>query len=162
MFPFFTFVRRFIFHLSRLFSILTFLGCFQFSPFLAVSFFTFFGCFCVAVLWVLRIWESFFHSQVFSTLYSFPTFATVPQVLRIWNSFVYSQVFFILHSFPTFGTICFYPWEPAALPWRLQGLPVRVETQTRSICLFKSHRLQPKLLVIRFYLCVRSCYRLLN
>ena len=40
------------------------------------SFFTFLRYFCVAVPRVLRIWESFFYSQAFFTLHSFPTFAT--------------------------------------------------------------------------------------
>ena len=34
------------------------------------------------------------------------------------------------------------PWEPAVLPWRLQGLLLRLETQTRSICWFISHSVQ--------------------
>ena len=30
------------------------------------------------------------------------------------------------------------PWEPAVLPWSLQGFILILETQTRSICLFDS------------------------
>ena len=38
-------------------------------------------------------------------------------------------------------------WEPAVLPWRLQGLPLRFETQTQLICLFESYSVQQKVLV---------------
>ena len=44
------------------------------------------------------------------------------------------------------------PWEPAVLPWRLQGLPLRFKTQTLPICLFESRSVQRKVLVGRFYL----------
>ena len=30
------------------------------------------------------------------------------------------------------------PWEPAVIPWNLQGFILILETQTRSICLFDS------------------------
>ena len=48
------------------------------------------------------------------------------------------------------------PLEPEVLPWRFQGLPLRFETQTRPICLFELNKVQQKVLVYRFYLCVRS------
>ena len=35
-----------------------------------------------------------------------------------------------------------FTWEPAVLPWRLQGLRLRFETQTQPICLFESHSVQ--------------------
>ena len=50
---------------------------------------------------------------------------------------------------------------PPALPQRLHGLPLRFETRARPICLFESHSVQQKVLVSRFYLCIRGCYRLL-
>ena len=31
-----------------------------------------------------------------------------------------------------------HPWEPAVLPWSLQGFILILETQTRPICLFES------------------------
>ena len=94
---------------------------------------TSFLCCCTARATDLR---GLFYSQAFFTLHSFPTFATVPQVLRISESFLYSQAFLTLRSFPTFGTNCL---ELKVLPWRLQGLPMRFEIQTRPICLFESH-----------------------
>ena len=48
------------------------------------------------------------------------------------------------------------PWEPAVLPWRLQGLPLRFKTQTQPICLFESHSVQQKVLVGRFHLMVTA------
>ena len=46
-------------------------------------------------------------------------------------------------------------------PSRLKGSPPRFEKQTRPICLFKSHSVWQKILLTRFYLCVRGCYELL-
>ena len=46
--------------------------------------------------------------------------------------------------------------EPIVLPWRLQGLPLWLETQTRSICLFESRSVQQKVFVGRFYLRVKT------
>ena len=40
--------------------------------------------------------------------------AVAPWVLWIWKSFFYSQVFFVLYSFPTFGITCFYPGLPGS------------------------------------------------
>ena len=56
---------------------------------------------------------------------------------------------------------------PAIQPWRLQGLPVagnsalkaagpRFKSQTWSMFLFESHSVQPKILVGRFYSCIRG------
>ena len=50
---------------------------------------------------------------------------------------------------------------PVVEPWSLQGLPMRFETQSRSICLLKSHSVQQKVLADRFYLCIRGCNKLL-
>ena len=44
----------------------------------------------------------------------------------------------------------------ASSSWRLQGLPLRFETQTRSICLAESESVQQKLLVDRLYLCIKA------
>ena len=111
----------------------------------------------------------------FSDAFISPTFFTmtmsgtslyvvVPWVLRIWKNFFYSQAFFTLLSFPTFGTtgcctslhLSRLPWEPAVLPWRLQDLRLSFETQTQPICLFESHSVKQKVLVDRFYLCVKA------
>ena len=48
------------------------------------------------------------------------------------------------------------PRKTAVLPWRLQGLPLSFETQTRPICLFESHNVQQKVLVGKFYLRVTT------
>ena len=37
-------------------------------------------------------------------------------------------------------------WEPAVLPWKLQGLPLRFKTQTWPIYLFELHSVQQKVL----------------
>ena len=60
------------------------------------------------------------------------------RMLRIWENNFYSHTFFTLHSFQMFGTTCFYQGFPGAdrrqvgslQPWRLQGIPLRFETQT--------------------------------
>ena len=117
--------------------------------------------FYVDVPRVLRIWESFFYSQAFFTLHSFPTFATVPRLLRIWERFFTLREFFLSYThFPTFGTTCNYQGFPGSRQffhaWRLQVLPLRFQTQIRPICLFESHNVQHKVLVGRFYLCVKA------
>ena len=44
------------------------------------------------------------------------------------------------------------PWEPAVLPWKLQGLPLSFKTQTWLICLFELHSVHKKALVGRLRL----------
>ena len=51
---------------------------------------------------------------------------------------------------------------PAVLLWRLQGFPLRFDTQTWPIGLFEPHSVRQKVLLGRFNLCVRDCYRLLH
>ena len=114
--------------------------------------------FYVNVPRVVRIWESFFYSQA---LFTFPTFATVPRLLRMWERFFTLREFFLSYThFPTFGTTCNYQGFPGSrqffLAWRLQVLPLRFETQIRPIFLFESHSVQQKVLVGRFYLCVKA------
>ena len=75
------------------------------------------------------------------------------------ESFFYTQAFFTLNFFPTFSTTCFYqrlPREPAILRWRLNGLLLRFERQTWLICLFESQSGLLKVLVGRFYLCIKD------
>ena len=85
--------------------------------------------------------------------YSFTASAT-----DLRECFLLSGVF----HFTVFPDICHnllllrLPWEPTILPWRLQDLPLRFETQTRLICLFESHSVQQKVLVGRFYLRVTA------
>ena len=47
---------------------------------------------------------------------------------------------------------------PAVQPWRLHCLPLRFETQTQPIFLFESHSVQQKVLVGRFYLCIKDLW----
>ena len=118
-FSFFTFFRCFIFHsagiyvfhLCWVFSFFTFLTCFLFHISRVFSFFQL--CSGVFVRRVLQMWESSLYSQAFITLHSVP---------YIWHNLLLSRL----------------PWEPAVLPWRLQGLPLRFKTQTRPVCLFES------------------------
>ena len=55
-------------------------------------------------------------------------------------AFFYPQVFFALRSFTDILNLRLSrpPWEPAVLPWSLQGFMLILETQTRPICLFDS------------------------
>ena len=88
-----------------------------------------FECFCVAVPRVLQVWESFFTLRSFLPYNPFRHLAQ-PILSRL-------------------------PWEMTVLPWRLLGLPLKFKTQTRPIFLFESHSVQQKVLVGRFYLCVK-------
>ena len=45
---------------------------------------------------------------------------------------------------------------PEVQPWKLQGLLLRFETQTRPICLFELPSVQQKVLVGWFYLCIKD------
>ena len=127
----------------------------------------FFGCFNFTTdfhyCWLHLFISRNFYSQVVFTLHSIPTFATVLRVLQIWESLFYSQAFFTLHSFPTFGTTCFYQGFPWSRQFFLERC--RASTKLRNIDpthLFESHSVRQKLLVIRFYLCVRGCYAVLT
>ena len=95
--------------------------------------------FCVVVSWVLRIWESVFYAQSFFTLNSFLLLSRLP-----WD-----------RQFCFEG--CRASQGPAVQLWRL-----RFETQTWPIGLFESHSVRQKVLLGRFNLCVRECYRLLH
>ena len=89
------------------------------------------------------------------------TFAIVPQVLQIWEIFFLpSGVFYITLLPHIYHNLLLSRllWELAVLPWRFQGLPLKLETQTRPICLFETHSVQEKVLVGRFYLCVKTLW----
>ena len=108
------------------------------------SFFNFFRCF---IFHLSRVFSVF----IFLGCFHFPPFSGV-------FIFHLSQVF---HFSPFSGVFAFlycacYGFERALfLPWWLQGLSLRFETQTRSICLFESHSVQQKVSVGRFYLYVK-------
>ena len=88
-----------------------------------------------------------------------PSVTVLLRLLRIWECFLLSGVFY-LTLFPDIWhnlILPRLPWEPAVLPWRLRGLPLRFETQTQPICSFESHSVHQKLLVGRFYLRVTAC-----
>ena len=64
----------------------------------------------------------------------------LPRALRFWvGPFLPTGAFL-----PNASSLTFYlrlsrpPWEPAVLPWSLQGFILILETQTRPICLFDS------------------------
>ena len=62
-----------------------------------------------------------------------------PRTLRFWVGIFYPQAFFTSRSSPTFYLhLSRPPWEPAVLPWILQGFILILETQTQPICLFDS------------------------
>ena len=89
--------------------------------------FRFFRCF--------YCWLYFFFHYCFFTVFVVTASAT-----DIWEGVFYSQAFFTLHSFLRFGTTYFYQGFPVAAVqlWRLQGFPLRFETQTHPICSFES------------------------
>ena len=129
-FSFFTFFRCFIFHLPRVFPCFTLLRCFHASPFSGVSMFH------LSRIFVLLYLECYGFERAFLL----PGIFYLTLIPDIWHNLLLSKL----------------PWEPAVLPWRLQGLPLRFETQTRQICLFESHGVQQKVLVGRFCLCVKA------
>ena len=97
--------------------------------------------------------ELFLLSRVFYlTLLS--TIAQHRECYRFERTFLISGVFYltllpnILHNL----FLSKLPWEPIVPPWRLHGLPLGFETQTRLICLFESHSVKQKVLVGRLYL----------
>ena len=64
----------------------------------------------------------------------------LPRALRFWvGPFLPTGAFL-----PNASSLTFYlrlsrpPWEPAVLPWSLQGFILILKTQTRPICLFDS------------------------
>ena len=121
----------------------------NFLIFQEVTFRLLFCCFFIryfAVATDLR--EVFLLSDVFYVILLL-LFATVSQVLQIWENSLYPLTFFNLHSLRRFGTNCFYQ------PWRLQGLPLRFETQTQPISLSEPHIVQQKVLLGRFYFCIK-------
>ena len=94
----------------------------------------------------------------FSGVFISPTFFTITFFLRERESFFNSRAFFTLHSFPNFHSLLLsrFHWEPAVLPRSLHGLQLRFRTQTPLIGLFELHSVQQKVLVGRFYLCVKA------
>ena len=141
-----------------------------------------FGCFH-CWLYLLSSWMFLqvflFHHwfyNCFSSVFISPTFfavtffcqvlcfclAVVASATDLREPFLNSGVFY-LTLLPDFGTTYFYQSlpGPAVLLRRLQGLSLKFETLSRSIFLFERNSVQQKVLVGRFYLCIRSCYRLL-
>ena len=95
-------------------------------------------------------------SALSSTLATFDCITFPSHFYRECHGFEWA--FFIHRSFLPYAPSRHsrLPWEPAVLPWRLQGLPLRFETHTRPICLFESNSVQQKVSVGRFYLRVTT------
>ena len=124
-----------------------------------------------------------FHHYLFRCLYFTTDFTIVFQVFSfhqlslLWLFFVRYFIFVLLYrecygfekAFSTPRRFLLYTPShlaqhaftkvslgPAVLPLRLQGFPLRYETQSQPICLSESHSLQQKVLVGRFYLCIKA------
>ena len=148
-------LQVFLFHQWFL---LLFFGYFHFTNFLYRDFFpagVLLLCLLPAIPRDLK--ELFLHSGVFY-LTLLHIFVTAPWVLWIWESVFYSQAFLTLSSFPTFGTTCFYKGFTGAgkISLKVLGPPTEVQNTDLAHLLFESHNVQQKLLVVRFYLCVKA------
>ena len=127
-----------------------FFRCFHFSPLIVFT-----------VFLVFSLLIGFFMSPTLLLFCQVLYFCVVvPRVLQIWESFFYTQAFFTLNSFPTFGTVRFYQGFPGGRQFYLEGrtalTQLRFESQNRSICFFESYNAQQKVLVDRNYLCVKA------
>ena len=138
-------------------------------------------CCCTASATDLR--DLFLLAGVFC-LILLPTFAKVPQVLWIWENFFYPETFFNLHSFPTFGTTCFYHGFPGSRHFFHEGCRAShwgskhrsspylclnhimlskkyylvgsiFVLQTQPISLSEPHNVKQKVLLGRFYFCIK-------
>ena len=116
------------------------LFCFSGEP-LGFSIFPCFPFFMFSFLQIFLLLIAFVYFTVSLLFVTYFVFVLLHLVLRIWKSIFYYHAFFTLHSFPTFGTICFYQGFPGTDSSALKaaGFPLRFKTQTRPICLFKSH-----------------------
>ena len=66
------------------------------------------------------------------------TFLSTASATILSEHFLPTGVFYLALLPQIFDTTCFY--QPAVLPWSLQGLMLILETQTRLICLFDSQQ----------------------
>ena len=104
-----------------------------------------FGCF--------HCWLQLFISQAFFTLYCCTMCATDFRELFFTLGRCYLTLF--PNIWPNL-LLSRLPWESAVLPWRLQGLSLRFGAQVQRTCLFESHSVLQKMLVSRFYFCVKA------
>ena len=138
-----------------------FLECFHFSP-------LFFSCFHFVI--------AFFSGRQLSlllfvrcTFFMSPTFfGAFCQVLRfcvvVRACYGFEKEIFILKRVlpyslsPHLAQHAFIKASlgPSSSSLKASDLPLNFETQTRPICLFESHSVQLKVLVGRFYLCVKA------
>ena len=83
-------------------------------------------------------------SEVYPGYFWLPLLFHLPWALRFWVGIFYPQAFFYLTLFPWHFWFILRlsrpPWEPAVLPWSLQGFMLILEAQTRPICLFDSQQ----------------------
>ena len=132
---FLIFILLLYLHLSMFFILLLFFIHILFSassltlPWTIAGFLHPFYTFSPAHRRVIRDTFIFNHSVIF-----------LPRALRFWvGPFLPTGAFL-----PNASSLTFYlrlsrpPWEPAVLPWSLQGFILILETQTRPICLFDS------------------------
>ena len=88
----------------------------------------------------------YFSAQLIAEWFAAPSFSTIP-ISSYHERYGFEWAFFTHRRFlpyapsPIFWlNLCLSrpPWEPAVLPWSLQGFILILETQTRPICLFDS------------------------
>ena len=123
-----------IFHFSRLF-----FRCFHFLPLL-------FRCF--------HCWLHY--RQLYISWLAFAAFFQVICFLCCWAAGATDLAHLALPDVWHNLLLSRPHWESALLPWRLQGVPLRFETHTCAICFFESRSVQQKVLLVRFYLCIKT------
>ena len=81
-----------------------------------------------------------------TSILTFPSssFTVLSPALWLWVGIFYPQMFFILcsfiHIFSHNLLLSRFPWEPAVLPWSLQGFMLILEVQTWPMWLFDSQQ----------------------
>ena len=92
--------------------------------------------------WHLRPVKASTSSELYPDSFWLPFLFDVPEGLWFWLGVFYPQAYFTLCSFHKFWhnlLLSRLPWEPAVIPWNLQGFILILETQTRPICLIHSN-----------------------
>ena len=160
---------EFIYHcFHRCFYFITdFYYCFS-GGFISLTFYH--DCFFVRYFsFVLLYRQCYGFEKAFFSLSCFLPYTPSTHLPQYCRCYSFKRAFFTLKGF--FLTLLLdiwhnlllsrLQWEPAVLSWRLHGLPLRFEKQTRPICLFESHSVQQKVLVSKFYVYVLRPYGIL-
>ena len=140
-----------IFQEMKLFNLMLKNSCFLGEVF-RVFHHRFFGCFHFFMFSILQVFLGVFLVDYICLLHCFFTVVVVTtSTTDLRERFLLLGVLYVT-LLPAFINASL---GPAVQSWRLQGFQLWFETQTQPICLF--HSAQQKVLLVRFYLCVRSC-----